>query len=73
MGIAGLWTSNRKATGAEVLSFTMLTINADGHGLFSQFHKPQDEKRMPPHEGSGYLTTQHVGSTAPGKPDHTWI
>jgi len=46
MGIAGLWTSNRKATGSEVLSFTMLTINADEHSLFNQFHKPQDEKRM---------------------------
>jgi putative SOS response-associated peptidase YedK len=46
MGIAGLWTSNRKATGEEVLSFTMLTVNADGHALFQHFHKPQDEKRM---------------------------
>lgn len=46
MGIAGLWTSNRKATGHEVLSFTMLTVNADDHELFRQFHKPQDEKRM---------------------------
>ena len=24
----------------------MLTINADEHRLFNQFHKPQDEKRM---------------------------
>jgi putative SOS response-associated peptidase YedK len=24
----------------------MLTINADEHDLFNQFHKPQDEKRM---------------------------
>ena len=46
MGIAGLWSNNRKATGEEVLSFTMLTINADDHELFKNFHKPQDEKRM---------------------------
>lgn len=46
MGIAGLWTSNRKATGQEVLSFTMLTVNADNHELFKNFHKPDDEKRM---------------------------
>jgi putative SOS response-associated peptidase YedK len=46
MGIAGLWGSNRKATGEEVFSFTMLTINADDHDLFKNFHKPQDEKRM---------------------------
>jgi putative SOS response-associated peptidase YedK len=24
----------------------MLTINADGHALMQQFHKPTDEKRM---------------------------
>ena len=29
-----------------VFSFTMLTINADGHELMQQFHKPTDEKRM---------------------------
>ena len=46
MGIAGLWAVNRKATGEEVLSFTMLTINADSHPVFNQFHRPEDEKRM---------------------------
>lgn len=46
MGIAGLWTNNRKATGEDVLSFTMLTVNADDHELFKNVHKPQDEKRM---------------------------
>lgn len=46
MGIAGLWESNRKATGDEVLSFAMLTINADDQELFKHFHKPEDEKRM---------------------------
>jgi len=46
MGIAGLWTSNRRATGAEVFSFTMLTVNADSHELFKLFHRPGDEKRM---------------------------
>ena len=34
MGIAGLWTRNRKATREEMLSFTMLTVNADGQALF---------------------------------------
>lgn len=46
MGIAGLWTSNRKATGDEVFSFTLLTVNADDHELFKNFYKPRDEKRM---------------------------
>lgn len=46
MGIAGLWTSNRKAKDEEVLSFTMLTVNAEDHQVFKHFHKPEDEKRM---------------------------
>ena len=33
--------------GREVLSFTMLTVNADGHGVFGRMHPPGDEKRMP--------------------------
>ncbi len=46
MGIAGLWATNQKATGESVLSFTMLTVNADDHELFNQFHRVEDEKRM---------------------------
>ena len=47
MGIAGLWGWWRdRATGREVLSFTMLTINADDHPLMKRFHKPGEEKRM---------------------------
>lgn len=45
-GVTGLWTSKRKATGAEVFSFTMLTVNADNHELFKLFHRPGDEERM---------------------------
>lgn len=46
MGIAGLWSDWRAPTGAKVLSFTMLTINADTHPLMREYHKPEDEKRM---------------------------
>ncbi len=46
LGIAGLWSSWRAPNGADVLSFTMLTINADNHELMRRFHKPEDEKRM---------------------------
>lgn len=45
MGIAGLWSAWKSPKGL-VHSFTMLTINADGHVLMCQFHKPVDEKRM---------------------------
>ena len=46
MGVAGLWGAWRGPDGGELLSFTMLTINADGHPLMQRFHKPDDEKRM---------------------------
>lgn len=46
MGIAGLWDCWQPDKGDPVISFTMLTVNADGHLLMQQFHKPADEKRM---------------------------
>ncbi len=46
MGIAGLWSWWRSTEGQTVLSFTMLTINADTHPLMRNLHKPNDEKRM---------------------------
>ena len=38
------WTDPR--TGEAVISFSMLTINADQHALMRNFHRPADEKRM---------------------------
>ncbi len=46
MGIAGLWGWWRDGKGQEWLSFTMLTINAEGHAVFARMHRPDDEKRM---------------------------
>lgn len=46
MGIAGLWDCWQPDKGDPVISFTMLTVNADGHPMMQQFHKPSDEKRM---------------------------
>lgn len=46
MGIAGLWSEWRNPRRELVYSFTMLTINADGHAVMQHFHKPEDEKRM---------------------------
>lgn len=34
-----------KETGEVIFSFSMLTINADGHEVMKHFHKPEDEKR----------------------------
>lgn len=46
MAVAGLWdTWTNHVTGEIVLSFTMLTVNADTHPVMQRFHKPDDEKR----------------------------
>jgi putative SOS response-associated peptidase YedK len=56
VAIAGIW-EYRPAD--QLLSFSMLTINADGHPLMQRFHKPDDEKRMvmilDPHQYQGWL------------------
>lgn len=41
---AGIW-ERWVRDGEPVFSFSLLTINADGHALMGQFHKPGDEKR----------------------------
>ena len=46
-GLAGLWNKwTDPATGEIVESYTMLTINADGHPLMGRMHRP-DSKRPP--------------------------
>ncbi|OUL98350.1 SOS response-associated peptidase [Variovorax sp. JS1663] len=43
-GLAGLWNVwGDNATGDEFESYTMLTINADGHPLMGRMHKPEVE------------------------------
>jgi len=47
-GIASLWERwTDPASGELVVSFSMLTVNADAHPVMRQFHKPGDEKRTP--------------------------
>lgn len=46
MGVAGLWGWWRGPDDREWLSFTMLTVNADGHAVFGRMHRPGEEKRM---------------------------
>ncbi len=44
--VAAIWDQwVDKSTGEIVLSFSMLTINADGHPVMGRFHMPGDEKR----------------------------
>lgn len=47
LGLAGIWEYKQDGpSGLPLLSFSMLTINADDHPLMKRFHKPNDEKRM---------------------------
>ena len=69
LSIAGIW--EWKANGPAdlpVLSFSMLTINADGHPVMDRFHKPGDEKRMlvllEPQQYQGWLEGALVNDTA---------
>ena len=46
LGIAGIWDVRPDGPdGRPLLSFSMLTINADAHPLMKRFHKPGEEKR----------------------------
>jgi putative SOS response-associated peptidase YedK len=46
--VAGLWDRWTDPTTGQVLgSFTLLTVNADGHAVMGRMHRPGEEKRMP--------------------------
>ncbi|MBC7984843.1 MAG: SOS response-associated peptidase family protein [Candidatus Obscuribacterales bacterium] len=44
-GIAGIWEWWPGTGDGDLLSFSMLTINANEHPLMRRFHRPDDEKR----------------------------
>ena len=46
MGIAGIYRRWKNPAGGELFTFTMLTVNADGHPIMERFNKPGEEKRM---------------------------
>lgn len=47
MGIAGIYSEWTDPKDGEIkFTFSMLTVNADGHPIFSRMHRPEDEKRM---------------------------
>lgn len=47
MGVAGLWERWVGADGGEIISFTLLTVNANSHALMHRYQQPGAEKRMP--------------------------
>ena len=46
MGVAGLWESWTGADGDMIVSYTLLTVNANSHALMSRYQQPGNEKRM---------------------------
>lgn len=47
MGAAGLWASWTGPDGETIVSFTLLTMNANNHALLRRYQQPGSEKRMP--------------------------
>lgn len=47
MGVAGLWERWVGSDGAVILSFSLLTVNANSHALMHRYQQPGAEKRMP--------------------------
>ena len=46
MGVASIWDRWTDPDTEEIVtSFSMLTVNADGHPVMGRFHRPGDEKR----------------------------
>ena len=47
MGAAGVWCRWVRAGDEEIISFTLLTVNANSHALMHRYQNPGSEKRMP--------------------------
>lgn len=46
MGVAGLWECWTGAAGEVIVSFCLLTVNANSHALMHRYGQPGSEKRM---------------------------
>lgn len=47
MGVAGLWERWVGAQGDVIVSYTLLTVNANNHALMHRYQQPGSEKSMP--------------------------
>jgi putative SOS response-associated peptidase YedK len=72
-GIACLWDRwTHPVSGEGVVSFSMLTVNADEHPVMRQFHKPADEKRTPVIIARSLYDTWLSATTAKANELMTW-
>ena len=46
MGVAGLWESWTGSEGDVIVSYALLTVNANSHALMSRYQQPGAEKRI---------------------------
>lgn len=66
--IASIWERIvDKETGEVLMSFSMLTVNAEAHPLMNRFHKPDDEKRsvvvIESNDFTKWLTASHENAS----------
>ena len=47
MGVAGLWARWQGADGEVIVSYCLLTVNANNHALLHRYQQPGSEKSMP--------------------------
>ena len=47
MGVAGVWARWSGPQGETILSYALLTVNANNHALLHRYQQPGGEKRMP--------------------------
>jgi len=47
MGVAGLWARWQGAEGEVIISYCLLTVNANNHALLRRYGQPGSEKSMP--------------------------
>jgi len=64
MCVAGIWRTLTGPDGADHHTMSMITVNGEGHAIFSRMHKPGDEKRavviLHPNDWEEWLTTSNV-------------
>ncbi|WP_244097634.1 SOS response-associated peptidase family protein [Burkholderia ambifaria] len=62
--VAGIWRTLQHPDGGERHTMAMITVNGEGHPIFSRMHKPGDEKRavviLRPDDWEEWLMTSNV-------------
>lgn len=47
MGVAGIWARWTDEDGTELLSYAIITVNANAHALMNRYQQPGNDKTMP--------------------------